>query len=102
MRWTDLVWFTIVQSVVGTGVLPSDVCMNRWDNRMVFCSVSVAALVLCVVCLFVSMCSHMRVSVAALVLCVVCLFVSMCTHMRVSVHMCMCVYVGLQELSNFF
>ena len=80
MRWTDLVWFTVVQSVVGTGVLPSDVCMNRWDNRMVFCSVSVAALVLCAVCLFVSM----------------------CTHMRVSVHMCMCVYVGLQELSNFF
>ena len=63
--------------------------------------VSVAAHVLCVVCLFVSMCSHMRVSVAALVLCVVCLFVSMCSHMHVSVHMYVCVYVGLQEFSNF-
>ena len=48
-----------------------------------------AAVVCCVLC------------VVCCVLCVVCLFVSMCTHMHVSVHTCMCVYVGLQELSNF-
>ena len=77
VRWTDLVWFTIVQSVVGTAVPPSDVCMNRWDNRMAC------------VCLWLHLC------------CVLCVCSLACAHTCVCLCTCTCVCIRSPRIVLF-